>query len=199
MKKIKVGIIGTGMATSISSAHARGILKNENAELFSIYNLNREASYKWCDALGLDHCLYAESADELIEKCDAVIICTPNFTHTEYVCKVAAAGKNMLCEKPICSNEEEASQIAQALENYKAKGMVNMSYRCIPAIRMIREYIESGKCGKVYAVRHNMGGSRLANEAIPLEWRFVRSVSGSGALGDFGSHAFSLRFNSTAK
>ena len=48
------------------------------------------------------------------------------------------------------------------------------------------------RMGRVYLAQASQGGTRLADPAVPLEWRMRRSASGSGALGDFGSHLLDL-------
>ena len=191
-KKLKVGIIGTGQATSISKGHFNGYMKSGKTELIGVYDLNKEAAIRWCDEMGVDSSLCYDDPDKLIKDADALSICTPNFTHTEYVCKCLEYGTNVFCEKPVCSTGEDIAKIRKAMNDSEALGGVNMSYRYVPGFRMIHDIVQSGRYGKLYTLRHNMGGSRLANEAIPLEWRFVRGLSGTGALGDFGSHALDL-------
>ena len=189
---IKVGIIGTGRATSISKGHLNGFRYHDDVELIGIYDLSREAMEQWCEAFGVNKELCYDSAEKLIHDADIVSICTPNFTHAEYICKCLEENTGVICEKPISSTGADIPKIRGAMANTTAKSMVNLNYRYIPGIRMMHDYLASGKAGRVYMIRHNMGGSRLANESIGLEWRFVRAISGTGALGDFGSHALDL-------
>lgn len=191
-RPIKVGIIGTGRATSISKGHLRGFLMSGEAELIGVYDLSRDSAEQWCDAFGVDKTLCYDDPDQLIRDADAVSICTPNFTHADYICKCLAANTHVLCEKPISSTTADIPRIRQAMAASSAVGMVNLTYRYVPGYRLIHDLLSSGDLGAIYTIRHNMGGSRLANESIPLEWRFVRSISGTGALGDFGSHALDL-------
>lgn len=192
MKKLKVGIIGTGRATSISKGHLMGIQLVEGAELVGIYDVNPQAMEDWCQAYSVDPSLCYTSCDQLIEDADVLCICTPNFTHAEYICKCLAKNRHVMAEKPLSSTAEDIPAIRSAMAASTARGATNVSYRYMPGIRMIHDLIASGEAGKVYSIRQNMGGSRLANESIPLEWRFVRGLSGSGATGDFGSHTIDL-------
>lgn len=192
MEKIKVGIIGTGQATSISKGHLMGIRLVPEAELSGIYDLNPQAMEAWCEAYGVDKALCYASCDQLIEDSDVLCICTPNFTHAEYICRCLEKNKHVVAEKPISHTSADIPAMKAAIAGSSARGITNLSYRHMPGIRMIHDLIASGEAGKVYFIRQNMGGSRLANEAIPLEWRFVKRMSGTGATGDFGSHTLDL-------
>lgn len=192
MEKLRVGIIGTGRSTSISRGHLMGIIYASEAELTAVYDLSKECMDEWCAKLGVDKALCCSSLEELFEKCDAVTVATPNNTHADYILRALEEGKHILIEKPISNTSDDIPRILEAAGKSSVVGMVNLSYRRIPGIKMIRDYIASGKAGRIYTIRHNMGGSRLANEAVPLEWRFRRSVSGTGCIGDFGSHALDI-------
>lgn len=192
MAKLRIGIIGTGRSTSISRGHLMGIRYVPEAELVAVYDLSKDAMEEWCTELGVDMSLCCSSLDELLERCDAVTVATPNNTHADYIVKALEEGKHILIEKPISNSPDDIPRILNAVEKSRAVGYVNLSYRRIPGIKMIHDYIASGKAGRIYTIRHNMGGSRLANESVPLEWRFRRSISGTGCIGDFGSHALDI-------
>ncbi len=192
MGRLRVGIIGTGKSTSISRGHLMGIGYVPEAELTAVYDLSKECMDEWCTKLGVDSSLCCSSLEELFEKCDAVTVATPNNTHADYVVRVLGEGKHVLIEKPISNTPDDSPRILEAVAKSSTVGYVNLCYRRIPGIKMIHDYIASGKAGRIYIIRHNMGGSRLANESIPLEWRFRRSVSGTGCIGDFGSHALDI-------
>lgn len=193
MDKIRVGVIGTGRSTSISKGHLMGIrLCPEIATLTAVYDLSEECMHEWCDSFGVDKTLCCSNLDELMEKVDVVTVATPNSTHADYIVDCLKKGKHILIEKPISNDGNDIERILKACEASDKVGYVNLCYRRIPGIKMIHDYLSSGKAGRVYTIRHNMGGSRLANEAIPLEWRFQRKASGTGCIGDFGSHALDI-------
>lgn len=192
MEKIKVGIIGTGRSTSITKGHLMGIKLSPWAELGAVYDLSAEASCVWCENLGVDKSLSVDSLDELYEKCSCVTVATPNNTHADYIVDALEKGKHILVEKPVSNTVSDIPRIEEALSKTRAVGGVNLSYRRIPAIAMLHDFIQCGEAGEIYTIRHNMGGSRLADESIPFEWRFRRDISGAGALTDFGSHALDI-------
>lgn len=192
MAAIRVGIIGTGRSTSISKGHLFGVRLCKDAQLTAVYDLSKECMDEWCEKLGVDKSLCCSSLEELFSKVDAVTVATPNSTHADYIVRCLEEGKHVFIEKPISNSGNDILKIINASKNSDNIGYVNLCYRRIPGIKMIRDYLASGKAGRVYTIRHNMGGSRLANEAVPLEWRFRRAASGTGCIGDFGSHAIDI-------
>ncbi len=187
---IKIGIVGTGATMSIAHFHAEGYKKDPRCCVAAVYDINREAAEKWA----ADHGLSARicgSYRELLECCDAVDLCTPNFLHAGQGLGAIRAGKHLLVEKPMAITGEECETLAAAAGKSSACAMVGMVYRyagpVLLARRMVREEI-----GPVYTFTAWTGGKRLADPAVPLEWRMIRERSGSGALGDFGSHLLDL-------
>lgn len=69
--------------------------------------------------------------------------------------------------------------------------MVAYVYRYTAVVERLRALLRQ-RMGRVYLAQASQGGTRLADPAVPLEWRMRRSASGSGALGDFGSHLLDL-------
>ena len=75
---------------------------------------------------------------KLIERkdIDAIDICTPNNTHTEIAIAAAAAGKMILCEKPLAMNGPEGLKMVEAVEKAKVPNMVWYNYRRVPAVTL---------------------------------------------------------------
>ena len=86
----------------------------------------------------------------LIERGDVglVDICTPGDTHAEIAIAALAAGKHVLCEKPLANTVEEAEAMTAAAEAARAQGvrsMVGFTYRRVPAIALARRLVADGK------------------------------------------------------
>lgn len=126
------------------------------------------------------------------EDIDAIDICTPNDTHAEIAIAAAAAGKMILCEKPLARNLEEAKAMMDAVEKAGVKNTVYYNYRRIPAVTLAKQIIDSGKLGKIYHYRANFLQDWTINADLPQGgeglWRMDAAVSGSGVLGDLLSH-----------
>ena len=124
---------------------------------------------------------------------DAVDICTSNDAHFEIAMAAIEAGKPYDLEKPITMTAAQAKQLAQATRVKALPNMVCFSYRFKAAARYARELIASGKIGRVYHVdMQYFQAWGLPRFNTPRVWRFVKSRTGSGALGDLGCHALDL-------
>jgi predicted dehydrogenase len=123
---------------------------------------------------------------------DLIDICSPGDTHAEIAIAALAAGKHVLCEKPLANTVTEAVLMAQAAEAALAAGvfaMVGFSYRRVPAITFARDLVRSGRIGTVRRVQANYLQDWLVDENAPMTWRLDKALAGSGSLGDIGAHA----------
>ena len=116
----------------------------------------------------------------------------PNDAHAEPCIAAARAGKHILCEKPLARNAREAAEMLEAVEKAGVVHMVAHNYRFVPAIRLARDLIESGKLGQIYHFRAAYLQEWIMDPTFPFVWRLDRKISGSGALGDLGSHIIDL-------
>ena len=126
---------------------------------------------------------------------DLVDICTPGDTHAEIAVAALAAGKHVLCEKPLANSVEEAVAMAEAAERARAKGirsMVGFTYRRVPAIAHARNLVADGRIGEIRHVRAQYLQDWLVDPESPLTWRLQKERAGSGALGDIGAHVIDL-------
>jgi predicted dehydrogenase len=133
----------------------------------------------------------------VIERDDVhlVDICTPGDTHAEIAIAALAAGKHVLCEKPLANTLAEAETMAAAAARAARDGvrtMVGFNYRRVPAIALARRLIEQGRIGAVRHIRAAYLQDWLTDAAVPLTWRLQAERAGSGALGDIGAHAVDL-------
>lgn len=126
---------------------------------------------------------------------DIVDICTPGDSHKDIALAALAAGKHVLCEKPLANTVAEAEEMAAAAESAARHGvvaMVGFTYRRVPAIALARRLVEQGKLGEIHHVRAQYLQDWLADPSAPLSWRLDKSKAGSGALGDIGAHIIDL-------
>ncbi len=117
----------------------------------------------------------------------------PNDTHAEPCIVAAQAGKHILCEKPLGRTAEESKMMLDAVEKAGIKHMVAFNYRFVPAIRQIRQLIDSGALGRIYHWRAvYLQEWIMPHYGKPKIWRLDKSVAGSGAIGDLGAHIVDL-------
>src|SRR6476620_1567077 len=115
----------------------------------------------------------------------------PNWLHAEPTIAAAAAGKHVLCEKPLGRTADESFEMWKAVEAAGVKHMCAFNYRFVPANRMAREMIEAGELGEI---RHFRGRylQDWGDDPSLATWRFDADEAGSGALGDLGTHVIDL-------
>jgi len=119
------------------------------------------------------------------EDVDAIIIATPNHTHAAIALEAIRQGKHVLCEKPLALNSEDARRMAVAADEAGVRHMTAFTYRFVPAMRYLSDLVRRGDLGEPYHFR----SCRLQDWGTrPLGWRQVKSLAGSGELGDMLSH-----------
>jgi predicted dehydrogenase len=129
--------------------------------------------------------LQAESIDELLDRSDAVIITSANKAHAELAEHAANAGKPMLCEKPLVSNEEEAKQLAAAVKG-KTRLMTSFPCRFAPSYIRLKERVKGGDIGDIQAICATNRGK------CPFDWFVDVEQSGGGAMIDHTVHVADL-------
>ncbi len=191
MEKIRVGIVGTGYTVGIAGNHAKGYLQNPGCVLTAVCDIVPGRAAQWAKEKNLEVEICSDY-DELLEKVDAVSICTPNYAHGELAVRAMEKGKHLLCEKPLSIDSESSVRAVSIARCCSTVAMIGFSYRGIPAVRYMRQVLQSGKMGKIFTYRETLGGCRIANPGVKLEWRMQKQLSGTGALADFGCHMLDL-------
>ena len=126
---------------------------------------------------------------------DLIDICTPGATHAEIAIAALAAGKHVLCEKPLANSVAEARDMAAAAAVAQTRGIRSMcgfNYRRVPAVALMRKLVADGRIGTVRHVRAVYLQDWIVDPQFPLVWRLRKDVAGSGALGDIGAHIVDL-------
>jgi predicted dehydrogenase len=124
---------------------------------------------------------------------DVVDITTPNDSHAEIAVAAAAAGKAVICEKPLGMDVAECEQMVAAVKVAKVVNMVCHNYRRIPAIALARQMIENGDLGeRIYHYRARYAQDWIIDPDFPLVWRLQSKIAGSGSHGDIDAHIIDL-------
>ena len=121
---------------------------------------------------------------------DAVVICTPNDTHSDIAIAALGAGKHVLCEKPIARNIKEGKAILEASITSNAKFKSGFNHRYHPAVMKAKKMLDSGQLGKILFMRCRYGIT--GRSGYDKDWRMNASISGGGQLMDQGQHVLDL-------
>ena len=193
MKKIRIGSIGIGNISR--GVHLPGIDQSPDMELVAVCDIKPAALQYARETYGIDdeHCF--TNYEDLIacEDVDVVDITLPNHLHFPAAMAAVKAGKPYILEKPVTLDAKEAEILAKATEEAGLKNMVCFSYRFMPAARYARELVRQGALGRIFEVDiQYVQAWGLPKFNTARVWRFNKAETGSGALGDLGSHALDL-------
>jgi predicted dehydrogenase len=182
--KLRSGIIGTGFMGSVH-AHAVRAAGGDISAVAGSSQASGEAA-----AASLSARTAAASPEALIgrDDVDVVHICTPNATHADLARKAIAAGKAVVCEKPLATSVQDAQELTDLADRAGVVTAVPFVYRFYPAIREARDRISRGEAGRLWLLH----GSYLQDWLVGAEatnWRVDSTLGGaSRAFGDIGVH-----------
>ena len=131
---------------------------------------------------------------KLIERkdIDLIDIAAPNDMHKEIALAAAAAGKMVMCEKPLGRNAAESREMVAAVDKAKVPNMVWYNYRRVPAVTFAKQLIDEGKLGKIFHYRAKFLQDWTISADLPQGgqglWRLDVGVAGSGVTGDLLAH-----------
>lgn len=121
---------------------------------------------------------------------EAVVVCTPNDLHAQISIAALAAGKHVLCEKPLARNPREASRVLKAETKSGARLKCGFNLRYHPALSEAKGAFDKGMIGPIYHMRCRYGISGRPD--FDKDWRMERAISGGGQLMDQGVHVLDL-------
>lgn len=186
MNKVRWGVIG-GSGIARRRTIPEGIVPATNAALFAIMVRGAPARVELEREFGVP---VVATVKQLLElPLDAVYIATPTFQHCAQALAAAAAGKHVLCEKPLGLDTGEAERMVTACRAAGVKLGLGYMMRFHAAHQQIRQWLDSGRIGIPVTVR-----AQLACWHPPAagHWRQVRTLGGGGALADLALHCFDL-------
>jgi predicted dehydrogenase len=122
---------------------------------------------------------------------DIVDVCTPPGTHAEIVEAAVAAGKAVLCEKPLAADYLTAARAARAAAEAGVLNAIGFNYRRLPALSLMKRLIGEGRVGEPRLWRAVWLSDEFLDPDIPFDWRFERA-QGASTIADLGSHLVDL-------
>jgi predicted dehydrogenase len=187
-----VAVIGAGMA---GKAHAAGYRtatalyepKLPPVRLVSIADVNAELAERTARRFGYERHDTSWQAIAEADDIDVVSVVIANSLHLEVVRGLLAAGKHVLCEKPLSDTLADARTMAELAENATSVARVGFTFRRTPGIAWIRDLILRGDLGEVLHFSGRYWTDYGSDPRAPMSWRY-QGAPGSGALADVGSH-----------
>jgi myo-inositol 2-dehydrogenase/D-chiro-inositol 1-dehydrogenase len=123
---------------------------------------------------------------------DLIDIASPNDTHLDIALAAAAAGKMVMCEKPLGRSAAESERMVAAVEAAGVRNMVWYNYRRVPAVTLAKQMLDEGLLGRIFHYRAKFLQDWTMSKDLPQGgtglWRLDASVAGSGVTGDLLAH-----------
>lgn len=175
---VSLGIIGYG---GMAGHHHRNAVNVEGVTIEAAYDIDPER-VKAAEEKGLRaySTLGAFLADD---KINWVLVATPNDVHCALVCAALAAGKNVICEKPVAMSVDELDMMIATAEKFGRHFTVHQNRRWDTDFLIAKTIINDGSIGEIYGIQSRLHGSGGAMHG----WRGEKA-HGGGMLLDWGVH-----------
>jgi predicted dehydrogenase len=195
LPEVRIGIVGYGTMGRAHSFgyHAAPIVAHLPVRpvVRMISGRDADAVARAAAALGAED--WVTDWHELVEHpdIDVVDICTPPGTHAEIAMAATAAGKAILCEKPLATSHEQARAAFESAVTAGIQHAIGFNYRRLPAVALMRRMIAEGAVGDVRLWRGTWLSDEFTDPATPFDWRFDRAMGGT-TIADLGSHMLDM-------
>ncbi len=180
-KKVGVGLIGSQF---ISTIHAESLRRVQDAVILAVMSPTKGHAKDFAKKFDIPFSFTDLDKMLALPDIDLVVIGAPNFLHCEIVLKVAAAGKHIVIEKPLCLNLAEADQMIQACKQAKVKLMYAEELCFAPKYVRLKSLLDEGALGKPVLLKQS---EKHDGPHADHFWDVERS--GGGVVMDMGCHA----------
>lgn len=196
-KRIGIGVVGFGWMGQAHSRAYRNISvyfpeRSLHPELVVIADNVPERVDLAVDNFGFE----SGTVDwrDLLERedVDVIDVTAPTSMHEELAVAAAAAGKHIMCEKPVGISPNATARIEKAARDANVVTGCGYNYRQAPLVQYTRQLIEDGRLGELTHYRGRFFSMYGRDRLGLLSWRFKQDEAGYGALADIMSHAIDM-------
>jgi predicted dehydrogenase len=189
---IGVAVIGAGMAGRAHAAGYRSAMTVAGpglppVRLVAIADVNQAFADDTARRFGYERAESSWQAIANADDIDVVSIVVANHLHREIAEGLLAAGKHVLCEKPMAPSIADAEAMVSAAKASTAQNAIGFTFRRSPAIGAVREQLDAGNIGRPLHFNGHYWCDYASDPNGPMSWRY-KGGPGSGALADIGSH-----------
>jgi predicted dehydrogenase len=185
--KVKVGIIGSQFEGEIHAASFQ--LMPEEAEVVAVCSPTPGHPEALAQRYAIPHVFHDYREMLKDPQIELVTIAAPNYLHCQMVLDIAAAGKHVVCEKPLCMTLEEADQMLAACQQHGVLFMYAEELFFTPKYVKAKEMADQGAFGKVYLVKQSE--KHFGPHAA---WFWDVQRSGGGVFMDMGCHGIAFAY-----
>ena len=183
----RVCIAGGGFARR----YARAFLEEGGSEVVGVCTRTAESAAEIVAVTG--GTAYTDFEAMLaLEEPDLVVVATPNHLHHPMTIATLNAGAEVICEKPLGLDARQAGGMAELAAALDRRTATSFTWRYLPACVALRSLLREDRLGEIYQVDVRYHTRGFGEVHGPMRWQFDRSLAGSGALANLGSHAVDL-------
>lgn len=181
MKTIRVGLVGSQF---VSTIHAEALKRVPGAELFAVTSPTAGHAEQFARKHGVRHAF--RDYQKMLEaaEIDLVVLGCPNDLHCAFTERAAAAGKHIVCEKPLCLNLQEADRMIAACDRAGVKLMYAEELCFTPKYVRLKRLLDEGALGRPYLLKQSE-----KHDGPHAGWFWDVNRSGGGVVMDMGCHA----------
>ena len=190
MKKVRIGVIGTGAIAKYR--HLPEYAAREDVEIVAVCDIIEAKAQKMAARYGVKK-VYTDYKKMIAEeKLDAVSICIPNYLHAEVTIAALEKDLHVLVEKPMATSLAESQKMINTAKKRGKVLMVGQNQRLAPLHVLAKKIIDSGMLGKVYTFRTVFGHAGPEHWSPTGSWFFDKEKAFAGSLADLGVHKIDL-------
>ena len=180
MDKVGVGFIGSGF---IAEIHAEAFRSVPQAQVVAVASPQNAATFAAKHSIPKH---FADYRDLLaLPEVDVVLLGLPNVLHRQACCDAAAAGKHVICEKPLCPTLQDADQMIAACRDAGVMLMYAEELCFTPKYVRAKQVCDEGALGDLYMIKQCE-----KHDGPHMPWFWDVEKSGGGVTLDMGCHAF---------
>jgi len=179
---VRLGVLST--AHHHADLYAAALESRDDAEIVAVADEDDDRGQSFADSHGIDY----QPADDVLERVDAAIVCAANVNHGTWIREAAAAGIDILCEKPLAPAGDQAAELVRVCESAGVALGVAMPVRFSEPIRQAKAAVDEGAVGDLKAIV----GTNILQKMAAGTWFTDPDLSGGGAILDHSVHIIDL-------
>jgi predicted dehydrogenase len=205
-RRLRLGVVGGGPGSFIGAVHRAAARLDDHYEIVAaVMSRNPDRARAAARAIGIpeqrayvDHRELLAREGERADGIDVLAIMTPNATHYPIARDALASGLDVICDKPLATNLEDALDLVQRVKESGLVFCLTHNYTGYPMVRHARAMVQGSELGPIRQlhveyIQGNLASPTEADRDPAANWRFVAEQCGASlVLGDIGTHAHHL-------
>jgi predicted dehydrogenase len=183
-KRIGYAVVGLGSIAETSVLPA--FRNSKKSKLVALVSHDKSRAQQLGAKFGVKQCYAYENYDQCLSQpnVDAVFIASVNGAHTDQTIRAAAAGKHVLCEKPMATSVEDCRRMVEACRANRVRLMIAYRKYFEPGSVALKKLVTTGKLGRL---RHIFSSyTEIVDPGKAKTWQLNQKLAGGGSLMDIG-------------